>query len=169
MTGLFYVSAAVAVVAALMVVTRANAMHALINLVILILAMASIFYTLGGPFLAVLQIVIYAGAILILFVFAIMLLDTGPAATARERGLVASVIWVVPVILAAVLLTQFVFASAIREAAQPVTQIAPKQVGMSLFTTYVIGVELASVLLLAAVVAAYHFGAFLQKARREDD
>lgn len=159
MTSLFYVSSAIAIIAAAMVITRANAMHALLYLVVMLLAVASVFWTLGAPFIAALQIVIYAGAIMVLFVFVIMILNLGEATEERERGWLSAAVWVLPVLLAAALLGFFVYALAGRGGSVTGAVVGPKAVGMTLFTDYLIGVELASLLLLAALVAGYHFGA----------
>lgn len=158
MSTLFYVSGAIAVISALLVIVQVSAMRALISLVVLLLSIASIFYTLGGPFVAVLQVVIYAGAIMVLFVFVVMMLNLGREAETREKGWLSSVLWVLPVLLSAVLLVQFVVTLTSAGTAKGSLLIAPKAVGISLFTDYLLGVELASILLLAALVAAFHYG-----------
>ena len=66
---LFYVAATVALIATIFAMTRINAIHALIYLIVSLLAVAVIFYLIGAPFVAALEIVIYAGAIMVLFVF----------------------------------------------------------------------------------------------------
>ena len=158
MSALFYFSGIIAVVSAIMVIMQTNVMRALISLVLLLLSIASVFYTLGGPFAAVLQIVIYAGAIVVLFVFVVMMLDLRQEAEVNERKWLGSVFWALPVALAAALLIQFAVTLASQQGAQSSIVIPPKDVGISLFTDYFIGVELASILLLAALVAAFHFG-----------
>lgn len=157
MTALFYASASVSVIAALMVVTQPRATHALIYLVLLFGSIASVFFTLGAPFVAVLQIVIYAGAIMVLFVFAVMMLNLGPDSIRRELGWMNGSVWVLPVFLALALAAVMVAALAGGTGAAGAA-VGPKQVGISLYTTYLIGLELASLLLLAGLVAAFHFG-----------
>ncbi len=158
MSVLFYVSGVVAIIAALLVVTRLNAMHALVALVVLFLAIASVFFTLGGPFVAVLQIIIYAGAIMVLFVFVVMMLNLGGESEARERRWMSGAIWVAPALLAALLLAQLILTLACKAAPPAGSYITPKAVGISLYTDYLIGVELASLLLVAALIGAYHLG-----------
>ena len=68
-TILFYISAAVALAATILAMTRTNAIHALIYLIVSLLAIAVIFFLIGAPFAAALEVVIYAGAIMVLFVF----------------------------------------------------------------------------------------------------
>lgn len=169
MTALFYASGVVAVVAALLVVSRTNAVHALINLIVMFLAIASVFWTLGAPFAAVLEIIIYAGAIMVLFVFVVMILNLGGPAEAKERNWLTSVIWVLPVFLTAILLAQFVLVLVGSNSTRISVIIGPKPVGISLFATYLIGVELASLLLLAGLVAAFHFGVIPTRLEGEDE
>ena len=68
MAVLFYLAAAIALASTVLALTRANATHALIYLIISLLAVAVIFFLLGAPFAAALEVVIYAGAIMVLFV-----------------------------------------------------------------------------------------------------
>ena len=81
---LFYIAAAVALLATVLALSRANAAHALIYLIVLLLAVAVVFFLMGAPFAAALEIVIYAGAIMVLFVFVIMMLNVGREGTARR-------------------------------------------------------------------------------------
>ena len=169
MTALFYVSAAIAIISAAMVVTRTNAAHALIYLVLLFLATASVFLTQGAPLVAALQIVVYAGAIIVLFVFVVMMLNEGRVTEQRERRWIKGRIWILPLVLAAALLAQFVAALTGPGVGQAGAAVGPKAVGISLFTDYLIGVELASMLLLAALVAAFHFGLFPNRQDSNDE
>ena len=157
MSGPFYVSGAVALVSTLMVVTRANAVHALLYLIVSLLAISIIFYTLGAPFVAALEVIIYAGAIMVVFVFVLMMLNLGVRATAEERAWLRPGMWVGPGVLAAVLAAELIY-TLVR--ATPVSSatmmVAPKQMGQLLFGPYFIGVELASFLLLAGLVGALH-------------
>lgn len=169
MSAAFYTSGVVAVIAAMLVVTRANVMHALVSLIVAFLAVAGVLWSLGAPFAAVLQIVIYAGAIMVLFVFAVMVLNLGEQAEAIERGWLQGLIWAAPALLAAALLAAFAYAFTEHTTARVGTIVGPKLVGQSLFSTYLIGVELASVLLLAGLVAAFHFGANLYGSEADDE
>ncbi len=156
---LFYISAFVAVIATALVITRTNAVHALLYLIVSLLAVALIFFVLGAPFVAALEVIIYAGAIMVLFIFVIMMLNLGGAAATQESQLLSPGIWVGPVLLSLVLGTELV--SIFFAGQHDVTAgllVSPKAVGISLFGPYVIGVELASLLLLAGLVGAYHLG-----------
>ena len=77
MTVVFYIAAAVAVISTLLVITRRNTLHALLYLVVSLLAVAVVFSALGAPFVAALEVIVYAGAIIVLFLFAVMLLNIG--------------------------------------------------------------------------------------------
>jgi len=81
MTALFYVTAAVSILSTIMMLTRLNAVHALLYLIVSLLAVAVVFYTFGAPFVAALEVIIYAGAIMVLFIFVVMLLNLGERAT----------------------------------------------------------------------------------------
>lgn len=150
----FYVAAGVAVIATALAISRAQPVHALLYLVVSLLAVAVVFYTLGAYFVAALEVIIYAGAIMVLFVFAIMLLNIAPGGAA-ERRLFRPTMLIGPALLAAALLAALarLIVSAGGQAGQ---SVAPAEVGRTLFGPYVIAVELASLLLLAALVAAYH-------------
>jgi NADH-quinone oxidoreductase subunit J len=159
MNTLFYVSAAVAVVATLMVVTRLNAVHALLYLIVSLLSVAVVFFLLGAPFIAALEVIIYAGAIMVLFLFVIMMLNLDPKSSEQESQLFTPGIWIGPSVLAVVLLGELVYLlSRDSIGAAEIQTVTPKQVGTALFGPYVIGVELASMLLLAGLVGAYHLG-----------
>lgn len=155
---IFYISAVVAVIATLLVITQLNAVHALLNLIVSLLAIAVIFFTLGAHFVAALEVIIYAGAIMVLFVFVIMMLNLGPHAVERERKWLDFGVWVGPISLALVLIGEVVYLIMHFHGMTGTTIVDPKAVGVSLFSTYMIGVELASLVLLAGLVGAYHLG-----------
>src|SRR5690348_1164674 len=153
----FYVAAAIAVVSTVLMITRRNAVHALLYLVISLLAVAIVFYILGAPFVAALEVIIYAGAIMVLFVFVMMMLNLGERAIEMERAWMKPGAWVGPAILAAVLLIELGFTLSARPAA-PTPATDPKAVALLLYGPYLLGVELVSMLLLAGIVGAYHIG-----------
>lgn len=154
----FYLSAVVAVVSTLLVITQLNAVHALLYLIVSLLSVALIFFILGAPFVAALEVIIYAGAIMVLFVFVIMMLNLGPQATEQEGRWLNGRMWLGPAILAAILLVELLYVLAGGGTMAAVSEIGPKAVGLALFSPYLLGVELASILLLAGLVGAYHLG-----------
>jgi NADH-quinone oxidoreductase subunit J len=159
MTVVFYTASAVAIGATILMLTRLHAVHALLYLILSLLAVAVIFYDLGAPFVAALEVIIYAGAIMVLFVFVVMLLNLGVEASRAEGTLLKPSMWIGPTVLAVILLAEFVWLLVHGSTpATAVAGIAPVEVGMALFGRYLIGVELASMLLLGGLVGAYHLG-----------
>lgn len=156
----FYVASVIAVVSTIMVISRRNATHALLYMIVSLLAVALIFFTLGAPFVAALEVIIYAGAIIVLFVFVVMLLNLGPAAAQQEAEWLQPRIWRGPTLLAIILgaeLIHFFLSGGVQGLAAS-QAVGPKEVGLTLMGPYVIGLELASFLLLAALIGAYHLG-----------
>ncbi len=154
---LFYLAAGIAVAATGLALTRANAAHALIYLIVSLLAVAVVFFLIGAPFAAALEILIYAGAIMVLFVFVIMMLNLGQEGEARERSWLQPKSWLVPGLLSLLLLAELLVAIETGIVTSG-TAVSPKQVGLTLFGPYVLAVEIASMLLLAGLVGAYHLG-----------
>ena len=159
----FYIAGAVAIISTVFTITRLNAVHALLYLVVSLLAVAVAFYTMGAPLVAALEVIIYAGAIMVLFVFVVMMLNLGRRAVESERQLMQGKIWVGPSVLSALLIVEVVYL--IARAGLPGIPagagsgvLDPKQVGIALYGPYLIGVELASMLLLGALVGASHLG-----------
>lgn len=155
----FYISAAIAVFSTFMVITRLNAVHALLYLILSFFSVAVIFLVLGAAFAAALEIIIYAGAILVLFVFVIIMLNLGPRSQEQESHWLRPKMWIGPTVLAVILIAELIYIIGVIGAASPAgSEVTPKQVGIALFGPYVLGVELASMLLLAGLVGAYHLG-----------
>ena len=156
----FYAAALVAIYSTLRVISTSNPMHALLNLIISLIAVAMIFFCLGAAFAGALQVIVYAGAIMVLFVFVVMMLNLGPAAVAQERVWLKPGIWLGPVVLAALLLAELLYVLFAHQSGQAIgqTTVDAKAVGVSLFGPYLLVVELASMLLLAAAITAFHLG-----------
>jgi NADH-quinone oxidoreductase subunit J len=159
MNTVFYVSSAVAIAATCMVIMQRRAVHALMYLILSLLSIALVFFTLGAPFVAALEVIIYAGAIMVLFVFVIMMLNLGRQAAEQERLWLGPEAWIGPGILAAILLAEVVYVLTGGSAkASAAIEIGPHAVGLSLFGPYLLGVELAALILLAGLIGAYHLG-----------
>lgn len=155
----FLIVSAIAVLATLRVVTNTNPVHALLYLIVSLLSVAMIFFMLGAPFAGVMEIVVYVGAIMVLFVFVIMMLNLGQEVVIQERKWLKPRVWIGPGLLSLILLGELLYAIS-SGGAHPagVTQVDAKHVGIALYGPYLLVVELASMLLLAALVAAYHLG-----------
>lgn len=154
MTELFYSGAVVAVIATLLVIVQTNVVHALIYLVLSLLAVAVVFFSVGAPFVAILEAIVYAGAIMVLFLFVVMMLNLGQRSRDQEKDWLPARSWLVPSVLAAVLLMQLT--ASFPAARTQIVEVGARAVSELLFGPYVLAVELASFLLLAGLVSAYH-------------
>ncbi|MEN8990542.1 NADH dehydrogenase [Acinetobacter sp. ANC 5600] len=158
----FYLMALVAIVSTVRVVTNTNPVHALLSLIISLLAVAGIFMIVGAPFAGALEIIVYAGAIMVLFVFVVMMLNLGQNTVEQESKWLTSSAWAYPalmsflmgLILVWMLKSDYTTAGTVMGA----QVVGPKEVGTSLFTQYLLLVEVAAMLLLGALVAAFHLG-----------
>lgn len=159
MTIAFYIAAAVTLAATIAVVVSRNTVHALLLLVVSLFAMAVLFYTVGAPLAAALEVIIYAGAIMVLFVFVIMMLNLGEDSTVQERRWLRPRMWIAPAVLSGVLLIELIYVLAAGDELVPIRAEVPAEaVGLALFGPYVLAVELSGMLLLAALVGALHLG-----------
>ncbi|MFN2125401.1 MAG: NADH-quinone oxidoreductase subunit J [Candidatus Promineifilaceae bacterium] len=154
MIATFYISALVAIIATGMVIVQRNAVHALLYLIVSLLAVGLVFFTLGAPFAAALEVITYAGAIMVLFLFVLMLLDRQAEQEAQPQPLK----WRGAVLLTAVLLLDLIYLILNGNQGMMETTMSPQQVGLTLFGPYLLGVELASMLLLAGLLGSYHLG-----------
>jgi NADH-quinone oxidoreductase subunit J len=155
---IFYILAAIVLAATVLAVISRNVMHAIIYVVISFFAMAPIFYLLGAPFLALLEIIIYAGAIMVLFLFVVMMLKIEPStitttallrqwAPALGLSLVTGVILIFLLWQAPAIQSELALAWA-----------SPGDFGYFVFDRYWLPVEIASLLLFIALVGAYYLG-----------
>ena len=126
-----------------------------------------VFFSLGAPFAGILEVIVYAGAIMVLFVFVVMLLNLGKATADQERRWLRPITWIGPGLLSLALLGELAHALlrggyTVNTIGQTIVAggqtIAATQVGVALYGPYFLAVELASMLLLAALVAALHLG-----------
>src|SRR3989338_1987164 len=155
----FYGFGGLAVVTALLMVTRVNPIASAVWLVVCFFAFAALFITLEAHFIGVIQVLLYAGAIMVLFIFVIMLLNIGAeelkARTMQFSGLLGGLVTIYLIMLLVLgILKQNV------RFFEPLTEgygyVAP--VGRLLFTKYLVPFELTSVLLLVAIVGSVVMG-----------
>ncbi len=155
----FYIAGAIAVLSTMMVITRFNIIHALLYLVVSFLALATVFFILGAPFAAALEIIIYAGAIVVLIIFVIMMLNLKAEAVDEEKRWLTPQVWIGPAILSIILLGELIYIISSMETTGSIAQMVDaKAVGKSLYGEYILGVELSGMLLMAGIVGAYHLG-----------
>ena len=142
-----------------MVITRYTPIHALLYLVISFLAVAMIFLSLGAPFVSVLEVIVYAGAIIVLFIFVVMMLNLGTDTAMQEKQWLQPKVWIGPSLLALVLLVEMVILLAGgNNTTILISVVEPRKVALSLYREYIIAVELAGFLLMAGIVGAAHIG-----------
>ena len=156
---LFYIFAAIAVVSAILVITRHNVVHSAAFLGATLFAVAGIFLTLHAEFLAGVQVIVYVGGILVLFVFVIMLISVERSVHERQYNRQ----WTIALITSAILIAEIAFGlyrgkdSFVLPNVLPPAAVAAgnsEQVGMALYTVYLLPFEIASILLLVAIVGA---------------
>ena len=152
-TVLFILFGAIAVCGAIMVVTRKSPMASALYLILTLFAVAALFVLRQAHFLAAIQVIVYAGAVVVLFVFVIMLINVPEdrlpverATTTRVLGVLAAGIFILE---SAVLARRFWMPKG------PAAEVGTVEaVGRALFTDYLLAFEITSVLLLAAVIGA---------------
>jgi NADH-quinone oxidoreductase subunit J len=157
---LFYIFAAIAIVSAILVVTRNNVVHSAAFLGATLFAVAGIFLTLRAEFLAGVQVIVYVGGILVLFVFVIMLISVERSVFERQYNRQ----WTFALVTAGILIVMLAYAViqgrdsfVLPAAAPPAAAGGPgnsELVGTALYTTYLLPFEIASILLLVAIVGA---------------
>ncbi|TAM11196.1 MAG: NADH-quinone oxidoreductase subunit J [Nevskiaceae bacterium] len=158
---IFYICSGVAIIATLLAIIGTNPMHSLLELITSLLAVGLIFFTLGAPFAGILEIIVYAGAIMVLFVFVVMMLNLGRATIEQERQWLKPSAWIAPALLTLVLLGELMQLLATQPDDHAVAGgaiVGAKAVGVMLYGPYLLAVELGSMLLLAGLVAAFHLG-----------
>jgi len=155
----FYIASVIAILATIMVITRYNVVHALLYLVVSFLAIAVVFFILGAPFIAALEVIVYAGAIVVLIIFVIMMLNLKAESVEQEEKWVTKKVWIGPAILCIILLAELIYIITTSGTALfPDNELDAKAVGIALYGPYVIGVELCGLLLMSGIVGAYHLG-----------
>jgi NADH-quinone oxidoreductase subunit J len=154
----FYILASMALVSAVMVIWSRNVVHSAIYLVLTFLCVAGVYVLLRAEFVAVVQVLVYAGGIVVLFLFVIMLVNLKDALGKRVR--VHATLSALVGIAATVLLLRVVLSGGL-PAASPAPALDPsaqggnlQQVGWALYQNYLLPFEIASVLLLVAMIGA---------------
>lgn len=155
MVVLFYIFAVLAVVAALSVVLQRTPVYSALSLIVVLCSLAVVYLLLGAEFMAAVQVIVYAGAIMVLFVLVIMLLNAGREKPS-ERSRLAH--WLGVPLLAAFLIEVTVvvwrqFPPDSTTYAPPV-DAGPAAIGTLLFRNYVLPFEVTSILILVAVLGA---------------
>ncbi|CEL12525.1 NADH-quinone oxidoreductase chain J [Candidatus Portiera aleyrodidarum] len=158
---LFYISATIAIFSTLNVIFSKNIIHALLNFIVSLISISMIFFLIGAKFAGVLEIIIYAGAIMVLFVFVVMML-LNPIN--KKLSFIKLKIWIIPFIMTITLLGLLLLTinkyGLNNRNILLVSNIPhnPHPLSVLLFTTYLITVELSAIILLTALIVASYLG-----------
>jgi NADH-quinone oxidoreductase subunit J len=155
---IFYALAGIILVATVLSITRRNVMHAIIYLVISFFAMAAMFYLLGAPLLALLEVIIYAGAIMVLFIFIVMMLEIEATSLVPGQWLKQWFPAVVLSLITGIIMIILIWQAPAPRAMLPLAMATPRALGLFVFQHYWFAVEIASLLLFVALVGAYYLG-----------
>ncbi len=169
-TALFYLLGIITVMTTLLAVTRKNPVHAVIYLINSFFALALLFYLLGAPLIAAWEIVVYAGAIMILFLFVIMVLQLSPT-TDVESGAPGLPQWVPILLLAGGLAVCTLLLTGLDPSSGQGVALwyaSPRNLGYALFKEYALAVEIASFQLLFAVAGAFYLARPQRSESKED-
>jgi NADH-quinone oxidoreductase subunit J len=156
---LFYVFAAISVLASLLVIAQRNPIYSVLLLIASFGALSGLYVLLDAPFVAVIQIIVYAGAIMVLFLFVVMLLNAPHEETVYDEQthpLLRPGPRRFGTLLAAVLIVELVWAltKRVEPGVSPGGVISVNTIGQLLFTEYAFAFEVTSVLILVAMVGA---------------
>ncbi len=155
---LFYILAAAGIVSAILVITRRNPINSVIYLVFNFFVLAALYLTLKAQFIAIIQILVYAGAIMVLFLFVIMLLNLGDERRLTDRISLKQILAIgfsVAFALQILVIVGFGKDTTHAEISPLAADIGTVEyIGLQLFSVYVLPIEAVSVLLVMAVVGA---------------
>ena len=165
---IFYILAILILGSTVLAITRRNLVHAVIYLIFSFFGSAFLFYLFGAPLLAVLEVIIYAGAIMILFLFIIMMVKMDSSKEHMfplNQWLPAAIIGLVYLVLGALIINTDPESKAVLSAALA----TPKEFAHYLFTNHWLSIELVSLLLLIALIGALHLGRRKERKQTEDN
>ena len=167
-SNLFYLLAALILAATAMTITSRSLVHGVVSLVVSFLGTAMLFYLLGAPMLAALEVIIYAGAIMVLFLIVVMLM-----ADEKQEGasvLLNHIFFLVGICgLSFSLVMLFLMVNPDRFVPLKIAAVMPREFGRFVFVHYWLAVEIVSFLMFVALVGAYYLGRDREEARREEE
>lgn len=155
----FYMLSLVSVISTFLVIVQKNAVYSLLYLIISLLSVSGIFFIFGAFFAGALEVIVYAGAIVVLFVFVIMMLNLGKKYDLQEKKYLNPIFWIGPSILSLILfllMTYVIFF--MQEKKINFSLMDVKDVGINLFGPYLLLVEISSLVLLSALIVVFHIG-----------
>lgn len=152
---LFVLFAAAAVAGAVNLIVQRHPIHSALSLIVVMAALAALYLLLGAEFVAAVQVIVYAGAIMVLFVFVIMLLNAGVEQRTNLSGMARYVGVPAAVVFGATLVWRLAQGSLALGASPGMEQpVETRKLAVMLFTDYVLPFELTSVLILIAILGA---------------
>jgi len=165
-TAIFLLFALLAVASALVVVLHRNPVYSTLSLVVTLISLAVLFVLLGAPFIAALQILIYTGAIVVLFLFVVMLLNIGREEISQQRGLVQKALAGIGALIFLGIVASSLWGLYGTTQVGPLTEdfVSLQALATLLFGEYLLTFELVGLLLLVAVIAATVLAGRLSKA-----
>ncbi|HUL30643.1 MAG TPA: NADH-quinone oxidoreductase subunit J [Thermodesulfobacteriota bacterium] len=164
---IFYLLAIVVLVSTLLAITRRQVVHAVVYLILSFVTTALLFYLLGAPFLAVLEVMIYAGAIMVLFLFVVMTVRLEPQEGTKGETLRQ---WLPAIVLSFISFSVggiLIFETPTSRLVLNTAVATPMAFGHYLFKSYWFPVEIVSFLLLIGLVGALYLGRQESKPSRE--
>jgi len=155
-TFFFYLLAGLAILGGVLVITRRNAVHSALALILTLLSLAGLYLMLYAPFVAGVQIILYAGGIMVLFLFVIMLVSIEKSQKQEQFNSIWLVGLLSAVALGGLLVAVFVKGKELfpERMALPPEQSNTQAIGIALYGTYLFAFEMASLLLLVAIIGA---------------
>ncbi|VFP87034.1 NADH-quinone oxidoreductase subunit J [Candidatus Erwinia haradaeae] len=156
---LFYICGLTAVLTTMRVIWHKKPIHALLHLIISFVAVSGVLFSVGAYFTAALEIIIYAGAIVVLFMFSVMMLNLSDSIIREETTWLPPRVWIGPGFLSFLLFLIISYSILLRNTSDMCCiMIDGKQVGIKLFGPYALSVELISMLLLSGLIVGCHIG-----------
>jgi NADH-quinone oxidoreductase subunit J len=153
----FYIFAVIAVVSAIAVISTRNPVHSALYLIICLLQVAALYILLRAPFLAAVQVFIYVGAVMVLFLFAVMVLDMGKIRVTRyihEQSILAIPVVVIVFFMIGYLILKGELIAPLGIYTEAVLADNTEVIGKLLYTKFIFPFEVVSILLLVALVGA---------------
>ncbi|MCX7017433.1 MAG: NADH-quinone oxidoreductase subunit J [bacterium] len=156
---IFYPAAVVAVITTLMVILTRNPVYAVIYLILSLCGVALVFFSLGAPFLAALEVIVYAGAIIVLFLFVVMMLNIGRVMNEQDCLRPSRKQMILPGFLVIVLLVETLMCLFAAAPVNPAaSSISTKALGQALYGKHYLGVLLSALVLLIGAIGGIHLG-----------
>jgi NADH-quinone oxidoreductase subunit J len=153
-TYLFYILAVVTVIGTILAITERHPVHAIVYLVTSFFSLATLFFLLAAPLISMFEVIIYAGAVMVLFMFVVMMLDLGRPDQATRPSVRQ---WLLPCILGGIILVSIgLLAAGYSSSSSSSHAVSVREFSMTLFQKYGVAIEIISMQLLFAVVGALY-------------